>query len=452
MQPQAVKNAFTGQPLTNWPQKYAIFFTPGALAFAKQYDTGLSFLISGLALEYTENPSSQQDELYQNALDLYMNGALAGDCLCCLKISEIFSWKNNPFKMKVDANNAWTYMIMAMFYSLCTPFGYEIELRPLFMDFIAAMQDDFSLKKSLELLKNSNDPVVKRHKPVISQTLIYFFDHELAPEVRVEKFRNSLFSLSNYIDEQIIGCFLMNIFSGNYEKDANLFETDLVHGYFNTQIIQLFAFHNATFTVDGELHALMVTGFAANVWHFLIWKGKAYEGEIDDCLKELLRMCKFIYNSDGLISVPLAVQQLFIAIHAWCYRKGFLVKKDYSKAHSYLSKFDDQTTMANLLFDKAKVKEKLGLTSEAKHIYQKIYQTYIEAKQTMGESNLMPFDFYVLGFLEEKLNKNTKKAKEYYNKGANLTKLPNYKAFESLAFQRKCLRKVEKLEEEADKL
>jgi hypothetical protein len=32
-----------------------------------------------------------------------MNGAAAGDCLCCLKVSEIFSWKNNPFKMKVDA-------------------------------------------------------------------------------------------------------------------------------------------------------------------------------------------------------------------------------------------------------------------------------------------------------------------------------------------------------------
>lgn len=441
------KNAFTGQPLTNWPEKYRLFFTSGALSFAKQYDCGLSFLITALALEYGE--SSADDSNLQNALDAYMNGASAGDCLCCLKVSEIFSWKNNPFKMKVDSEKAWVYMIMAMFYSLCTPFGFEVGIRPIFMDFVFAMNDDFSLKKTIETLKNTNDPFAKRHKQVMTSTLLYFFDQNITPEVRLEKFRDSLFTLSDSIDEQIIGSFLINIFSGDYQEDAGLYETDLVHGYFNTQIIQLFALYNVTFTVDNELHAGMLTGFSANLWHFLIWKGKTYDGEIDDCLKELVRMCKFICNNIETICVPLPAYQLFIAILAWCYRKGFFIKKDLSKAHAYLNRINDEAMPANLLFDKAKVKDKLGLHSEAKHLFQKTYQTYMDAKNAIGESKLMPFDFYVLGYLEMKLNKNAKRAKEYFEKGYCQNNLPNFKAFECLAFQRKCLRKIEKLDEDS---
>jgi hypothetical protein len=155
-------------------------------------------LITGIALEYGEQAS---DESMQNALDNYMNGTLAGDCLCCLKISEIFSWKNNPFKMKVDKDKAWLYMVMSMFYSLCTPFGFEVGIRPLFMDFIFAMTDDFSLKKSVDLLKSTNDPAAKRHKAVMIETMILFFDQNLSQEDRLEKFKKSLFTLSDRIDE-----------------------------------------------------------------------------------------------------------------------------------------------------------------------------------------------------------------------------------------------------------
>mmetsp|Transcript_26735 Transcript_26735/g.23687 ORF Transcript_26735/g.23687 Transcript_26735/m.23687 type:complete len:112 (+) Transcript_26735:841-1176(+) len=111
---------------------------------------------------------------------------------------------------------------------------------------------------------------------------------------------------------------------------------------------------------------MMLTGFTANVWHFLIWKGKQYEGEIDDCLKELLRMAKLVIKHNDTLGIPPSAQQLFMAVLAWCYRKGIFVKKDVSKAHSLLNNFDDNVTVANLLFDKAKVKEKLGLHTESK--------------------------------------------------------------------------------------
>lgn len=46
----------------------------------------------------------------------------------------------------------------------------------------------------------------------------------------------------------------------------------------------------------------------------------------------------------------------------------------------------------------------------------------------------MPFDFYCLGYIEEKAFDSKKKAKQSYAKGLAMKNLSNYKAFENLAF------------------
>eukprot|EP00330_Aristerostoma_sp_ATCC50986_P001514 CAMPEP_0114590424 /NCGR_PEP_ID=MMETSP0125-20121206/12693_1 /TAXON_ID=485358 ORGANISM="Aristerostoma sp., Strain ATCC 50986" /NCGR_SAMPLE_ID=MMETSP0125 /ASSEMBLY_ACC=CAM_ASM_000245 /LENGTH=103 /DNA_ID=CAMNT_0001787939 /DNA_START=347 /DNA_END=658 /DNA_ORIENTATION=+ len=103
--------------------------------------------------------------------------------------------------MKNDEKTGWTYMAMAMFYSLCTPFGYEMDIRQQFVDYVYAMNDDLTLKETIKLLKSSEDPVLKRHKQVIVETMYYFFDQNLTNEQRISKFRSSLFGLAEHIDE-----------------------------------------------------------------------------------------------------------------------------------------------------------------------------------------------------------------------------------------------------------
>ena len=159
-------------------------------------------------------------------------------------------------------------------------------------------------------------------------------------------------------------------------------------------------------------------------------------------------MAKLVIKHNDTLGIPPSAQQLFMAVLAWCYRKGIFVKKDVSKAHSLLNNFDDNVTVANLLFDKAKVKEKLGLHTESKQIYQKIYQTYQAAKQSLGEGKFLPFDFYVMGYIEEKALDSKKKARASYLKGISLRNLQNYKAFENLAFQRKCQQRMDKIDQE----
>lgn len=106
-------------------------------------------------------------------------------------------------------------------------------------------------------------------------------------------------------------------------------------------------------------------------------------------------------------------------------------------------------TNPGLMFDKARVQEKEGLEAESAALNKLVYDRYLsiaEQANTEGEASLMPFECYVLGVLEVKVNSDVKKAIEYFTKGSEDIKGMNYKPLESLAFQRKCLRKLEKLQ------
>jgi len=60
----------------------------------------------------------------------------------------------------------------------------------------------------------------------------------------------------------------------------------------------------------------------------------------------------------------------------------------------------------------------------------------------------MPVDYYIAGFIQEKLYKNAEKAKEFYKKGIEVNnQAEDYgKIMEFLAFKRKCKTKLEKIQ------
>jgi hypothetical protein len=95
----------------------------------------------------------------------------------------------------------------------------------------------------------------------------------------------------------LIGAFLMNIYTGDFEKDWNYFQKPEIHTYFNKRIKELFQLYIHNFSIDNDIHVLMLTGFSANVWHYCLMASKNYNGEIDECILELVRMCKLIINN-----------------------------------------------------------------------------------------------------------------------------------------------------------
>jgi hypothetical protein len=112
---------------------------------------------------------------------------------------------------------------------------------------------------------------------------------------------------------------------------------------------------------------------------------------------------------------------------------------------------EDDTPNPNLLYEKARVKDKLGMTDEAYANYEKIKVDFTPLYHQCPAENLLPYDHYLMGFLEEKISKDKEKAKEFYAKGTKMATLPVMKPFEALAYQRKCIRKLEKLgKEKAD--
>lgn len=178
-------------------------------------------------------------------------------------------------------------MTLAMFYSLCSAFGLELELRPYYTKFIIALEDDFYLKKSMEFLNNSEEPIAIQHRGIIQGILPTIFIKHKDPRFRIEKFRHILSIEFEKMNDLTIGAFMMNVYSGTLDQDIPIYTHDLIKDHLNIHVAQLFSFINKTFTVENELSTMMLTGYSTNVWNYLIWRGKKYQGEIDNCLLHL---------------------------------------------------------------------------------------------------------------------------------------------------------------------
>jgi hypothetical protein len=167
---------FSKQPLQNLSTKHPAFFHPGSLSFAKLYDTPMSHFINGLMYEYSPAFSTIPTK-YQASFEEYEKAAKAGDSLACLRLADLYGWANNPFGKEINKEKSWMYMTLACFYSFCTPFGTEIEIRPIFEKFAENVGDEApQYKKSLANLMASTDPAAVAHKELINELFCYFFD------------------------------------------------------------------------------------------------------------------------------------------------------------------------------------------------------------------------------------------------------------------------------------
>ncbi len=328
------ENIFTQKPFTQWEKQYSLYLSKGSAAYANKYPTPLSFFIRGLRAEFASNDFDTSHS-FTSALNIYFEGSKRGDALCCLRLHEIYSTKDNKFQVITDQDKAWLYIILAQFYALCSPFGLEVDISPSFLDFIYAMGDDLKLQKSLYELEHSIDAPALKYKRLIIQIFSSYYDETISGEDNLERLRKIFETQAEKIDDLLIGAFLMNLFTGNYEEDVKVLENNKVHMYFNNRIIDIFRLYNVTFTVQGDTQAMMLTAMAVNVSHFLVWKGKNYKGEIDECLGELLRMCRFVTENNQKFSVSADALQIFRAILGVCYAKGFLVKQSWKKALEY---------------------------------------------------------------------------------------------------------------------
>ena len=221
-----------------------------------------------------------------------------GESIAFARLSNIYSHEKNPFNKEVNKDKAWDYCVIACFQGLSSPFGFEIEMRQFFADFALGIGDTApKFEKTIQHFNQSEDPLCTKYKGLVSDLLRQFFDESITVADRVTKFRESFQLYSKEIDGNNLGAFLINMYSGKYEEDITFFDSPKLDQFFNECVINLFSLYNANFVVGGEIHALMVVGFAANAYHYLLWKGSSYKGEIDTCLHELIRMARCIVEN-----------------------------------------------------------------------------------------------------------------------------------------------------------
>ena len=93
-----------------------------------------------------------------------------------------------------------------------------------------------------------------------------------------------------------------------------------------------------------------------------------------------------------------------------------------------------------------RVHKEKGENEEAKKMLEAIEKIYTEEIIEENKENMIPVDYYLAGFLQEKLHNNLEKAKEYYMMGTEVsTQAEDYgRIMEYLAFKRKCQSKLTK--------
>jgi hypothetical protein len=225
-------NLFTGDPLLNFAEVHPSFTL--AYSFAKMTDSPFSKFIQGSCIiDGLPVADSANNELLSKA-------ALEGDPLACLKMSEFFSTSTDKLGFKANKEKSWVYLTMAAFYSFMSPFGLEMEIRPIFTKFIEKMGDDpKKLTKTLELIKHTEEPVAQKYKELVYELLPLFFDDSITVEDSLVKFNAALDSFTHIIDYNFVGLYMMNVYSGEYEKDAPLYEQKIIAEYFSKKIPEL---------------------------------------------------------------------------------------------------------------------------------------------------------------------------------------------------------------------
>jgi len=418
---------------------------PGALSYSKLSESAKGTFIRALIYESTSMHGVMPEVSSKKvSLKLYEEAAKQGDCLACLRLAYLYAEESNAFGIMADKNKAWAYMILALFHSLYSPFGLDCEIKPFFDRFILWIGDNpMTLKKTYSFIRTYDDPIFHKYKDLINEIFPAFFDQSLSSGARKMKFRSALDNFPGAIDVHLACGFIVNSFTGSYEHDADLLSREKIHIYFNKSVKNLFALYNSNYRFDSPVHAFLLAGFAINVLNYVLWKGKEYSGEVDDCLAEMIRMCKQITENADELGINSEMRGTFNYILSWAYRKGIFVKKNIAKALLCISDCDPEDSLPNVTFDKARIKDKIGMAEEAEMTYKKAYDSYTKLVSNPEETAL-PADFYNLGFLEVKINGDLERAREYWEKGTSVKMDPIPKPIECLVYQKKCLEKLEK--------
>lgn len=398
-------------------------------------------------------------ENYEGALIEFQEGAKRGDPYALYTIYKMFA-TDNPFSITPDKAKAWYYLIAS-----AVNFAVSIVKETAALELLKAYNKKFDNEKFDTSLSILNEGINEDLTPYAAN-------------------RNLLKSLYSYLiieqDKDIQKEYFLKYFENNdYSPELSLFYLRLVYKSDFDVVNDILRGNQVRTYISGTLRDMLLTfgqtgvlasaPFAKGILdsivislYYLIFQGENDDEEFEDLVLELYKVCSLLIYRDGMkfgIPETQAVEEIKKldsikhGVIAYNYIKGFYLKQSFSKAEEYLRDVqnkDDSSKYPSLrdylvVLGKYRIAKANQENTKAKEILETIVDKYSEDSIKKLGKNAMPIDFWIGGYIQEKIFQNASKAKTYFMAGAHIevecktdTDIMGY-----LAFKRKCISKID---------
>ena len=405
---------------------------------------------------------------------LIREGASIGDPYSIYALYKVYA-ADNAFGVTLSKNTAWYYIICAAV-SFYTSLVYEESSLNLLNSYIEAF-DNENLDKCVEIIENGveNDCTpYYLHKELLKYVLLYIMQVDAETQkTRIIEY----FNTHGDFPKEFVLLYLFLVHSGDVELALSAPKNNKVKAYVTRYVKDYIVLYNQTGMLGPLGTSVGLFNSVIFAFCYLIFLGRDYEeennGKFEEIITEIYNYCSLAINRDDSLfgdSDQLGLKYLHKldplvkGMMAYLYSKDYFINKNINKAHYYLFSLEDKELNNEEIYELSGLRDYLRCIGEYRillkkenkeeeakkslEVIEKLYTEEIFKEKEEKEESVMPVDYYIAGFIQEKLYKNTEKAKEFYKKGIEVNnQAEDYgKIMEFLAFKRKCKTKLEKIQ------
>jgi len=396
-------------------------------------------------------------------------GARMGDPYSIYALYKLYA-SENSLGIEPNKELAWYYLICAAV-SFFNSLLYEESPLNLLNCYIE-MFDTEDLEKSLKIIQNGIDndcTPFAEHKELLKMVLLYIMQVKVDTQKQkiIEYFHNK-----NLVPKEFVLLHLYLTHDGNLNHALQIAMSNKVRAYICSNVKDYILFYNQSGTLG--LAGTSVGFYNSIIFAvgYFILMGKGYKEDDYDGLEKLIaelhKFCSILACQEGApgnqedVIGSKYLEKLSPLVHGimiYFYSKGRHISKRLEKAEQYIeldqnleyesSESFDLNGLRNYLVYVSgyRVFKEKGEIVEGKKMLEAMEKLYTEEVMDENREGLIPVDYYLAGFVQEKLHGNVEKAKEYYLLGTEVsTQAEDYgRIMEYLAFKRKCQSKFTKL-------
>jgi len=417
------KNWLTSYPKFNWKSTFSFLLAPETLKAVEFSDYGVACFVKGLQHELN-------DKDYTEAFNCYENGAMQLDSLCLFRLHEIYMGDSN-FKVEYNERQSVIHLIYSALISQFETFDYKVS----FWQKLEAFWKKDPIRRDyiLELLSNPPTDYLVSTGPLFAKLFTFYHNKdtftEILPELKalsMDVIKNKFFPILNAIFDFLAYTYNSAFSKVDLEKYVETILDMLTDDILFDNFFQNYVTHLRILRAKKKFAILFQRRLETDC--FWIWSFSFLASMKNHYLAVLLSF-EETFMDGSLILKWKNTESWVNNFVGLCHEKGVGTHEDLDKGLELYKK--DMMNMPRVLFSRFRrlivLKEKLAkghkLAEEDGDIA-KIEFEVQDLKQKLEErledTNRMDcYLYYVYGKIYEKIDDDSDRAIEWYQKGVD---------------------------------